>query len=209
MPKNQIEILENGNLLITLPIVFKICGQRKKMIMPDSEDAGSSPLLLSIARAYRWQKMIDDGRFKNIAELANVLGIDPGAVARTIRLTLLSPKIIHKIIAGEVNLLQEQYRQSFPDSWEEQEKFFFPQYRSTTGDCWIFVSPVRSHVGLFVIKIRSETNVRKNIGHFLSRRFCTINRQQESVNIYILQSSISISIINTISESAILRPIPV
>ena len=41
MPKNQIEILENGNLLITLPIVFKICGQRKKMIMPDSEDAGS------------------------------------------------------------------------------------------------------------------------------------------------------------------------
>ena len=121
MPKNQIEILENGNLLITLPIVFKICGQRKKMIMPDSEDAGSSPLLLSIARAYRWQKMIDEGKFKNIAELANVLGIDPGAVARTIRLTLLSPKIIHKIIAGEVNLLQEQYRQSFPDSWEEQE----------------------------------------------------------------------------------------
>lgn len=97
------------------------------MIMPDSEDTASSPLLLSIARAYRWQKMIDDGRFKNIAELANVLGIDPGAVARTIRLTLLSPKIIHKIIAGEVNLLQEQYRQSFPDSWEEQEKFFFPQ----------------------------------------------------------------------------------
>ena len=104
--------------------------------MPDSEDAGSSPLLLSIARAYRWQKMIDEGKFKNIAELANVLGIDSGAVARTIRLTLLSPKIIHKIIAGEVNLSQvagevnlsqEQYRQSFPDSWEEQEKFFFPQ----------------------------------------------------------------------------------
>ena len=125
MPKNQIEILENGNLLITLPIVFKICGQRKKMIMPDSEDTASSPLLLSIARAYRWQKMIDDGRFKNIAELANVLGIDPGAVARTIRQTLLPPKIIHKIIAGEVNLSQEQYRQSFPDSWEEQERKSF------------------------------------------------------------------------------------
>lgn len=127
MPKNQIEILENGNLLITLPIVFKICGQRKKMIMPDSEDAGSSPLLLSIARAYRWQKMIDEGRFKNIAELANALGIDSGAVARTIRLTLLSPKIIHRIIAGEVNLTQEQYRQSFPDSWEEQEKIFLKE----------------------------------------------------------------------------------
>ena len=30
-------------------------------------------------------------------------------------------------LAGEVNVSQEQYRQSFPDSWEEEEKFFFPQ----------------------------------------------------------------------------------
>ena len=48
--------------------------------------------------------LIDEGGFKNIDELANVLGIDSGAVARTIRLTLLSSKIIHKIIAGEVKL---------------------------------------------------------------------------------------------------------
>ncbi len=71
--------------------------------------------------------MIDEGKFKNIAELAKAVGIDSGAVARTIRLTLLSPKIIHRIISGEANLTQEQYRQSFPESWEDQEAFFFPQ----------------------------------------------------------------------------------
>ncbi len=127
MPKNNIEVLENGNLLITLPIVFKVCGQRKQIITPDTEDIETSPILLSIARAYRWQQMIDKGKFKNIAELAKAVGIDSGAVARTIRLTLLSPKIIHRIISGEANLTQEQYRQSFPESWEEQEAFFFPQ----------------------------------------------------------------------------------
>lgn len=124
MPKNQIEVLENGNILITMPIIFKVCGGRKQIITPDSEDVETAPVLLSIARAFRWQKMIDEGKFKNIAELAQAVGIDSGAIARTIRLALLSPKIVHRIITGEINLTQEKWRQSFPDSWSEQEELF-------------------------------------------------------------------------------------
>ncbi len=124
MPKNQIEVLENGNIRITMPMVFKVCGQRKQIITPDSENIETSPIVLSIARAYRWQKMIDEGKFKNIAELAQAVGIDSGAIARTIRLALLSPKIVHRIITGEINLTQEKWRQSFPDSWSEQEEIF-------------------------------------------------------------------------------------
>ena len=48
--------------------------------------------------------MIDEGRFKNIAELVNVLSTDSGVVTRTLHLTLLSLKIIHKIICGESKL---------------------------------------------------------------------------------------------------------
>ena len=61
--------------------------------------------------------LIDEGGFKNIDELANELGIDSGAVARTIRLTLLSPKVIHKIISERVNMLQERDQQSLADSY--------------------------------------------------------------------------------------------
>lgn len=124
MPKNQIEILENGNIRITLPMVFKVCGSRKQIITPDSENVENSPVLLSIARAFRWQKMIDEGKFKNCTELALAMGVDTAITARTIRLTLLSPKIIHKVITGEMVLKQETLRQSFPDSWSEQEEFF-------------------------------------------------------------------------------------
>ena len=56
--------------------------------------------------------LIDEGGFKNIDELANELGIDSGAVARTSRLTLLSPKVIHKIISGVV--IEEAVSQEFP-----------------------------------------------------------------------------------------------
>ena len=48
----------------------------------------------------------------SIDELANELCIDSGAVARTIRLTLLSPKVIHKIISGVV--IEEAVSQEFP-----------------------------------------------------------------------------------------------
>jgi len=130
-PKNQIEVLENGNIRITMPMIFKICGARKQIITPDSENVETAPILVSIARAYRWQKMIDEGKFKNIAELAQAVGIDSGAIARTIRLTLLSPKIVHKLITGEINLTQESLRQSFPESWSEQEEFFLKSRANT------------------------------------------------------------------------------
>lgn len=124
MQKNQIEVLENGNIRITMPMVFKVCGGRKQIITPDSANVDSSPVLLTIARAFRWQKMIDEGKFKNCSELAATMGIDNAIVARTIRLTLLSPKIIHLLISGELTLTVEVLRQSFPDGWHEQEDFF-------------------------------------------------------------------------------------
>ena len=107
-----------------MPMVFKVCGSRRQIITPDSGNVENSPVLLSIARAFRWQKMIDEGTFKNCTELALAMGLDAAITARTIRLTLLSPQIIHKIITGEMVLKQETLRQSFPDSWSEQEDFF-------------------------------------------------------------------------------------
>ena len=127
MEKKQIEVLENGNVRVTIPLIFKIAGGRTRIVVSDGGHAEYAPVQLALGRAFRWRKMIDEGNFSNIKELVLAIGIDSGAVARTIRLTLLSPKIIRRIIAGEANLSQEQYRQSFPDSWEEQEKLFFPQ----------------------------------------------------------------------------------
>ena len=69
-----------------------------------------------------WQKMIDEGKFSNIKDLAATVGVDSGLISRTIRLTLLSPKIIHKLLSGELDLSWDSCRRSFPDSWAEQEK---------------------------------------------------------------------------------------
>ena len=120
----EIRKLENGNLLITLPMVLAACGKRKQIISPVNNHVEATPLVISIARAFHWQKLIDSGRFRNIKELAAEIGIDSTAVAKTIRLTLLSPQIIHKIITGELRPSVDACRESFPESWEAQEEFF-------------------------------------------------------------------------------------
>ena len=103
MEKKQIEVLENGNVRVTIPLIFKIAGGRTRIFTPDSEHVEYTPIQLALARAFR-------------------VGVDSGLISRTIRLTLLSPKIIHKLLSGELDLSLDSCRRSFPDSWAEQEK---------------------------------------------------------------------------------------
>ena len=79
-------------------------------------------MLLNLARGFHWQELIDDGTYPNIKALADAIGIDSGVVAKAIRLTLLSPKIIHKLIVGEANLSLQTMRRAIPMVWETQEK---------------------------------------------------------------------------------------
>lgn len=130
MEKKQIEVLENGNVRVTIPLVFKIAGGRTRIFTSDSEHVEYTPVQLALARAFRWQKMIDEGKFSNIKDLAATIGVDSGHISRTIRLTLLSPKIIHKLLSGELDLSWDSCRRSFPDSWAEQEKMLLNKSRN-------------------------------------------------------------------------------
>jgi len=120
------KILENGNLQVTIPVTLRALASRRKIIQPDVVADGSEPLALALARAFRWQQYIDEGKFSNIRDLAQNIGQDAATVARTMRLRLLSPKIIHRILTGEIpdSLTLSVLRQPMPDVWEDQEKLF-------------------------------------------------------------------------------------
>ena len=59
-------------------------------------------------------------------ELARAVGKDTAYVARTVRLTLLAPEIIHAILHGTLkkSISMETLRKSWPENWEEQKKYF-------------------------------------------------------------------------------------
>ena len=122
----KIEILENGNVKLTIPMSFRHWNGRKRIIVPDDSEKLVDPLVLNLARAFRWQELIDSGTYSNAIELARAVGKDTAYVARTVRLTLLAPEIIHAILHGTLkkSISMETLRKSWPETWEEQKKYF-------------------------------------------------------------------------------------
>ena len=123
---NKVEILKNGNVKITIPMSFRSCAGRKRIVTQKLNTNFNEPIITNLARAFRWQALIDSGKFSNVHELARAFGKDDGYVSRIIRLTLLSPEIIHAIIAGtlEKDIGIEQLKQAMPLMWDDQKKMF-------------------------------------------------------------------------------------
>ena len=97
---HKVEILENGNVKLTIPMSFRNCAGRKRIVTPDEEVTFTDPMVTSLARAFRWQALIDEGVYSNVQELARAIGKDMAYISRITRLTLLSPEIIHGVLTG-------------------------------------------------------------------------------------------------------------
>jgi len=107
--KNKITLQRDGeNLRIHIPLKFKKRGGRKEIITPDGlpsvtpdRTVYQKPLVVALARAHRWQKLLDEGQVMSISELAKRLEVDRAYVSRLLHLTLLSPTIINSILDGK------------------------------------------------------------------------------------------------------------
>ena len=123
---SEIRVLDNGNVLVKIPISFRFRSGRKRMFFPENDSSKIDPLVMNLARAFRWQALIDSGTYSNAIELARAVGKDTAYVARTVRLTLLVLEIIHAILHGTLkkSISMDTLRKSWPETWEEQKKYF-------------------------------------------------------------------------------------
>lgn len=119
----KIETLENGNVRVTIPIRLNRRGGRRQVILAE-QTIENEPLLVTIARGRRWQKLIDEGTFPNSNELAKAVGRDRSRVAATLRLAMLAPAVIHRIIVGDIpsTLTFARLRHAYSAIWEDQVK---------------------------------------------------------------------------------------
>nr|WP_246522812.1 hypothetical protein [Neoroseomonas eburnea] len=62
--------------------------------------AADTTLVKAIARAFRWRRMLESGRFGTINELAAAEKINSSYVSRVLRLTLLAPDLVEAILDG-------------------------------------------------------------------------------------------------------------
>lgn len=105
-------------------------GGRKLVLTPDGTPAappkpGSAPstLLKALARAYRWQHLLESGQYSSIAELAAAEKINASYVSRLLRVTLLAPDLVKAIIDGReaATLRLDKLLKPFPVEWDNQK----------------------------------------------------------------------------------------
>ncbi|MGE0660634.1 MAG: hypothetical protein AB7O63_14130 [Reyranellaceae bacterium] len=94
---------------IKIPFAVRKRGGRKLVLAPDGAPMPpaapqiDSTLVKAIARAFRWQKMLETGQYATIREIAKAEKINPSYVSRVLRLTLLAPATVEAILDGRVN----------------------------------------------------------------------------------------------------------
>ena len=100
--------VEDGKILVHIPMRFKRASGRKEIIIPEfgQDDAALSPraqrpLAIAVARAHRWLARLEDGTFGSVSELAEAVGMDASQVRRYLNLTLLSPAMTGRVLTGD------------------------------------------------------------------------------------------------------------
>ncbi len=90
-------------LTVVIPLSVKPRGGRKAMVTPGvlpMPARADITLVKAVARAFRWRRMLETGRFSTIKELAAAEKINSSYVSRVLRLTLLAPDIVDAILDG-------------------------------------------------------------------------------------------------------------
>jgi hypothetical protein len=117
------------SITVRVPMTIRRRGGRKLVVAPDGSAAWApqrarvdSTLIKALARAHRWKRMLDDGRYGSVSELAAAEKLDRGYLGRILMLTLLAPDIVEAVLDGRqpADLGVHVLRDGFPVEWGEQ-----------------------------------------------------------------------------------------
>jgi hypothetical protein len=123
--------LEGGTLVVRIPMRLGRQRGRKRILAPDGAEltppAKPQPdgvLVKALARAWRWQKLLDRGVHGSVTEIAEAERISKSYVSRILRLALLAPDILEAILGGwaDHRVMLEALERPLPVGWEEQRR---------------------------------------------------------------------------------------
>jgi hypothetical protein len=124
---------------VRVPLAIRRRPGRKTVVMPvgDGGEAAlptrADPTLVkALARAFRYQRLLDEGRYASISEMAAAERIERGYLGTLLRLTLLAPDVVEAILAGRqpdgLGLLR--LMKPFPLNWPDQRTALAGECRS-------------------------------------------------------------------------------
>jgi hypothetical protein len=121
---------DGTTVTVFLPMAWRRRGGRKVIVAPPGGDDWAPPpridntLIKALARAHRWRRMLESGEYGTLAEMADAERISRSYVSRILRLTLLAPDIVERILDGRPTAGLPQLLKPFPVEWERQREHF-------------------------------------------------------------------------------------
>ena len=106
MNQRQPITCDGQTLTVRVPLTSRRRGGRKQVVTPEGATWAApqaqidSTLVKALARAHRWKRMLESGRYASVTELAEAEKINQSYLCRVLRLTLLAPEIVEAILAG-------------------------------------------------------------------------------------------------------------
>ena len=119
---------DGRTLTIRVPLTVRKRGGRKQVVSPDGAGWGQprpridNTMVKAIARAHRWNRRMESGRFASVAELAEAEKINQSYLCRVLRLTLLAPDIVEAVLDGRqpAALQMDALLKPMPLEWAAQ-----------------------------------------------------------------------------------------
>lgn len=114
------------SITVRVPLVIRRRPGRKTVVTPTGETAPAGQtraepaLIKALARAFRWQRMLDEGRYASISELAAAEKIERGYMGKVLQLTLLAPWVVEAILDGEIGVRLPGLMEGVPTAWRGQ-----------------------------------------------------------------------------------------
>jgi len=114
-----------------IPMTFRPRGGKTVIVLPDGsrgvvrrEATIDNTMIKVIARGFRWQRLLYDGTYATIEDLAAAEKINPSYVSRILRLAYLSPVVVQAILDGKhpAWLTMKDLLRPLPSDWAEQER---------------------------------------------------------------------------------------
>ena len=133
--QHDVQLSPDGTILtVSVPMTFRKRGGRKVVISPAGTPQASMPvwakprsgvdeaLVKTLAQAFHFQQLLDEGRYATISDLAEAKKLDQSFVSRILKLTLLAPDIVEAILDGRQSQTMQRQKllHGFPREWEKQ-----------------------------------------------------------------------------------------
>ena len=120
-----------NSITVRVPLTIRRRPGRKTVVMPEgaavptpARTCADPAMVKALARAFRYQRLLDEGRYASISDMAKAERIERGYLGTLRRLTLLAPAIVEAVLGGRqpADLGLPRLLDAVPADWSGQRQ---------------------------------------------------------------------------------------